>query len=177
LIVYDIDENYDYQRIKIGDGVKNVNVLPFYNDGFVTEEDAPNLYVWKKYIEEPSYTKILVSDQAVCGAAPNGYNCSVTYSDKINIVDETIVLVDSKKIEAEAPFPDSYLQTVKGKYISYSDIIYFIPDTATFSYYSTGSITWAIKVDTAYRMEISNGDSGYLGYVSSRSFSTYPENG
>lgn len=36
LIVYDADENYDYQRIKIGDGVKNVNALPFYNDGFVS---------------------------------------------------------------------------------------------------------------------------------------------
>ena len=29
LIVYDIDENYDYERIKIGDGVQNVNDLPF----------------------------------------------------------------------------------------------------------------------------------------------------
>ena len=30
LIVYDIDENYNYQRIKIGDGIHNVNELPFY---------------------------------------------------------------------------------------------------------------------------------------------------
>ena len=29
LIVYDIDDNYDYERIKIGDGVQNVNDLPF----------------------------------------------------------------------------------------------------------------------------------------------------
>ena len=29
LIVYDIDENYDYERIKIGDGVTNVNNLSF----------------------------------------------------------------------------------------------------------------------------------------------------
>ena len=32
LIVYDIDENYDYERIKIGDGYKNVNTLPFVDD-------------------------------------------------------------------------------------------------------------------------------------------------
>lgn len=32
IIVYDIDENYNYERIKIGDGVQNVNILPFYND-------------------------------------------------------------------------------------------------------------------------------------------------
>ena len=29
LIVYVIDENYSYERFKIGDGVKNVNALPF----------------------------------------------------------------------------------------------------------------------------------------------------
>lgn len=32
LIVYDIDDNYDYERIKIGDGSKNVNALPFVDD-------------------------------------------------------------------------------------------------------------------------------------------------
>lgn len=32
LIVYDIDDNYDYERIKIGDGSKNVNALPFADD-------------------------------------------------------------------------------------------------------------------------------------------------
>ena len=36
LIVYDIDETHPYERIKIGDGVQNVNDLPFYNDGFVS---------------------------------------------------------------------------------------------------------------------------------------------
>ena len=29
LIVYDADENYNYARVKIGDGVTNVNELPF----------------------------------------------------------------------------------------------------------------------------------------------------
>lgn len=29
IIVYDIDDNYSYERIKIGDGVQNVNNLPF----------------------------------------------------------------------------------------------------------------------------------------------------
>lgn len=32
LIVYDVDANYDYERIKIGDGVQNVNSLPFADD-------------------------------------------------------------------------------------------------------------------------------------------------
>ena len=30
LIVYDIDENYDYERIKIGDGVNNIGKLSFF---------------------------------------------------------------------------------------------------------------------------------------------------
>jgi hypothetical protein len=29
LIVYDVDENCNYERIKMGDGVTNVNELPF----------------------------------------------------------------------------------------------------------------------------------------------------
>lgn len=36
LIVYDIDNNYSYERIKIGDGVQNVNALPFIDDSYVS---------------------------------------------------------------------------------------------------------------------------------------------
>ena len=32
LIVYDIDDNYDYERFKIGDGVTVVSSLPFADD-------------------------------------------------------------------------------------------------------------------------------------------------
>ena len=32
IIVYDIDENYNYERFKIGDGVANVSDLPFVSD-------------------------------------------------------------------------------------------------------------------------------------------------
>lgn len=37
IIVYDIDENYNYERMKIGDGVTNVNELPFADDALKTE--------------------------------------------------------------------------------------------------------------------------------------------
>lgn len=40
IIVYDIDDKYSYERIKIGDGVTNVNYLPFIDDG--TIEDVKN---------------------------------------------------------------------------------------------------------------------------------------
>lgn len=32
IIIYDIDENYDYERFKIGDGQTLVSELPFIND-------------------------------------------------------------------------------------------------------------------------------------------------
>jgi hypothetical protein len=37
IIVYDIDENYSYERIKIGDGSNNVNSLPFVDGALRTE--------------------------------------------------------------------------------------------------------------------------------------------
>lgn len=37
IIVYDIDANYNYERFKIGDGITNINILPFAND-YVLEQ-------------------------------------------------------------------------------------------------------------------------------------------
>lgn len=45
LIVYDIDDNYSYERIKIGDGVQNVNDLPFYAGNW---EDLVGKPFWSK---------------------------------------------------------------------------------------------------------------------------------
>ena len=36
-IVYDIDDNYDYARIKIGDGVRPVTELPFQQGGSTSD--------------------------------------------------------------------------------------------------------------------------------------------
>ena len=36
IIIYDIDENYTYERFKIGDGTHNVNELPFSN-AYITD--------------------------------------------------------------------------------------------------------------------------------------------
>lgn len=40
LIIYDKDENYDYQRIKIGDGITNVNLLPFVDDAALAQANS-----------------------------------------------------------------------------------------------------------------------------------------
>lgn len=39
LIVYDIDENHNYERIKIGDGITTVSSLPFIDDTKANKTD------------------------------------------------------------------------------------------------------------------------------------------
>lgn len=39
IIVYDPDENYDYPRIKIGDGKTNINALPFVTKDYAELKD------------------------------------------------------------------------------------------------------------------------------------------
>lgn len=43
LIIYDKDSTYDYERFKIGDGIQNVNLLPFANDTKVDKVDGKQL--------------------------------------------------------------------------------------------------------------------------------------
>lgn len=52
IIVYDIDENYNYERIKIGDGVQNVNALPFVNDAlpeYSIHNNDKNIHYYKLF--------------------------------------------------------------------------------------------------------------------------------
>lgn len=41
IIIYDIDENYNHERFKIGDGVRNVEELPFYAGSWNDLTDKP----------------------------------------------------------------------------------------------------------------------------------------
>lgn len=45
IIIYDIDNNYSYQRMKIGDGIHTVSALPFYLES-VNEEKS---FSWNKF--------------------------------------------------------------------------------------------------------------------------------
>jgi hypothetical protein len=69
LIVYDIDSTHSYERIKIGDGSKNVNALPFVDDDLKTElltqindvddkVDAVSVLVGDKKVSEQINTAI-----------------------------------------------------------------------------------------------------------------------
>lgn len=62
LIIYDIDENYPYERIKIGDGVTNVNELPFAVQDYVDAllSNIPTIYVAETAPESASVGSIWV---------------------------------------------------------------------------------------------------------------------
>lgn len=66
LIVYDVDTNYSYERFKIGDGVHNVNNLPFSNDNITADDlgiyvqaqepaDAVAGDIWIDTVNDPTY--------------------------------------------------------------------------------------------------------------------------
>lgn len=44
LIVYDPDANYDYSRVKIGDGIKTVIALPFIDKTKVNRDEITLIY-------------------------------------------------------------------------------------------------------------------------------------
>jgi hypothetical protein len=77
LIVYDVDDNYNYERIKIGDGVQNVNDLPFVTVDSVNGKTG----------------KIILSASDV-GAAPSGYvasRFSAATNDEITSAIESVI--------------------------------------------------------------------------------------
>lgn len=44
IIIYDIDDTHNYERIKIGDGVSIVTELPFYHDiDLITVDDIDEI--------------------------------------------------------------------------------------------------------------------------------------
>lgn len=66
IIVYDVDSNYNYERLKIGDGEHNVNELPFSTDNLTADDldiyvqdteptDAEDGAIWVDTANDPSY--------------------------------------------------------------------------------------------------------------------------
>ena len=71
IIVYDIDDNYTYERFKIGDGIQNVNDLPFLN---IVQSD------WKQ------------TDETAMDFIKNGDNLGEALSKtKLNFPDKDVV--------------------------------------------------------------------------------------
>lgn len=63
LIVYDIDETHLYERIKIGDGVQNVNDLPFATDLMfvINVKNSGGKSVSTSYIADKTFDEILTA--------------------------------------------------------------------------------------------------------------------
>lgn len=66
IIVYDEDSNYPYERIKIGDGINNVNILPFaHGASIVVQNKAPTdtSVIWvdsdDDYTDEINITQVV----------------------------------------------------------------------------------------------------------------------
>ena len=66
IIVYDIDENYNYSRFKIGDGVRTINNLEF------SQADLTG-YATESYVNEGLATKQPVGDYALKSEIPTDY--------------------------------------------------------------------------------------------------------
>lgn len=56
VIIYDPDQNYSYPRIKVGNGIDIVPMLPFLN------EPRGQNYVWKKYTFAPILAQYKLGD-------------------------------------------------------------------------------------------------------------------
>lgn len=66
IIVYDTDSNHNYERFKIGDGIHNVNELPFSTDYLAADDlgiyvqdteptDAEEGAIWVDTVSDPSF--------------------------------------------------------------------------------------------------------------------------
>lgn len=82
LIVYDVDENYNYERIKMGDGVTNVNELPFVSpqaDWNQNDPNAPDYVKNRTHYEEVTYAWQGI--KYVKGSFQSGMMCRVWLGD------------------------------------------------------------------------------------------------
>ena len=119
IIVYDIDENYTYERIKIGDGVQNVNDLPFFNDS--TTESIDELSSHVAFISEDSGEDIVVDGKGEFTSPLAGtihrfsveINCAPLYIPEDNLGPEFNDDYQPYTDYGVLIFPDSY--TDKGK--------------------------------------------------------------
>lgn len=119
LIVYDIDENYNYERIKMGDGITNVNELPFISpqaDWNQNDENAPDYVKNRTHFYGRGLVPIIQANgggkdygvglMEYRGVLPVGefelFEEGVTYTISCNGVSDTIVGTSSTILSAEA---------------------------------------------------------------------------
>ena len=192
LIVYDIDENYNYERVKIGDGVTTVSNLPF----IISEEIATKDYV-ESLFQTLSSDRVLrfyciedvtIITNGVSRTYPANSNVEVKFLE--TDVFEIVPTSDNSILALNA-FPGalgtyySWLEGVK----QFSNILFDMNDVDMYSKWSQGNqgsyqvqyaqylncIFWS---DNAYVSDVSK-RTNYTLYYSSQlplCYSTIPDN-
>ena len=82
-IIYDIDDNHDYERIKIGDGVKNVSALPFQQKGSVVVSDTPPEDTKQLWVDTTDSSTTSSSSSSNAGA--NKYGKAIFFGDSLSV--------------------------------------------------------------------------------------------
>lgn len=89
LIIYDADNNYDYPRMKVGDGKTTVSALPFA-DTIVNGEGANS-------IQQTGTDNNALSENGVAFGAHAYAGCMASYIDAIDTTNKKIYLRDDQK--------------------------------------------------------------------------------
>ena len=104
MIVYDIDSNHNYERIKIGDGKHIPNDLPFVTDNYYTKSETD--------------TKLNGKQNSLSATQLNAVNSGIT-SDKVTKYDNYQSQITSKYTKPTTGIPKTDLasdvQTSLGK--------------------------------------------------------------
>ena len=89
IIVYDADENHNYPRFKIGDGVTTVTLLPFYGDYLVSLIEDLNRR-FEEYVELDTITALTpaiatVNNEVLVFEDENGEQWTLVAADGVAI--------------------------------------------------------------------------------------------
>lgn len=88
IIIYDVDNNYGYERLKVGDGVTNVNVLPFINDNKSVDSEL------SETSENPVQNKVVNAAISNLNTIIQTYILNIDY-DSILAFDTNEIIVDN----------------------------------------------------------------------------------
>lgn len=141
IIVYDVDENFDYERIKIGDGIKNINELAFVTENITHNwadiQNKPFITVDSDTLEWDGNTEGLSNFNdvyfKVSDATPSmtdfANGAVLTYNDgRIFEVPAALISGDSEMVEVGSAIviysedlsvpPGTYFSCANGAYVS-----------------------------------------------------------
>lgn len=177
-----LDANTVYGAIPIANGGTGATSLELaqQNLGIISQDEIPNLYVWKKYNGDPNtiVETDVTNQQIAWGIKTTSYGTSsysLQYADEITIQDGVISLVEptTLTVGGETGTPSDF-NVILGKYIYGGSLMergfFYIPSDATITI-STDRI--AVKASKAKKITKPTMEC----FVASKESGTYPTNG